>query len=127
MEGSTSRSHDSGGAGAAQETLATAEPAEVAVNATAVAVAGAAGGATKLVPLATTAGPAILRAVRGTLDRNCGIAAVTRPPEDGYQSRQARRDRPPGAVAKTARFGAAGRSSPSPIAAWIALRGGFTG
>ena len=53
MEGSTSRSHDSGGAGAAQETLATAEPAEVAVNATAVAVAGAAGGATKLVPLAT--------------------------------------------------------------------------
>jgi hypothetical protein len=108
------------------EALATAGTAAIADQATAVAAAGAAGGATKVARLAAPEGPAIMRAVRGTLDRDCGIAAVLRPPEDGHQSRQARRDDPPGAVAKTGRPG--GRTPcPSPIAAWIALRGGFTG
>jgi hypothetical protein len=99
----------------------------VAVDATLAAAAGVAGSTTKVAPQAESAETAILRAVRGTLDRDCGIAAVLRAsPENGHQSRQARRDRPPGAVAKTWSPGSPTRTL-SPIAAWIALRGGFKG
>jgi hypothetical protein len=126
MDVSIGRSQDRCGALVTHEALATEEPTVVAIKATFVATAGVAGGTTKVSPLAASAGPAIMRAVRGTLDRDCGIAAVLRPPEDGHQSRQARRDRPPGAVAKTRNPGGP-RPTPSPIAAWIALRGGFAG
>jgi hypothetical protein len=108
------------------EGLATEEPAGVALDMTFAATAGVAGGMAEVTPQAACAEPAIMRAVRGTLDRDCGIAAVSRPAEDGHQSRQARRDRSPGAVAKTRNSGG-GTPIPSPIVAWIALRGGYTG
>lgn len=81
--------------------------------------------------------PAILRAVRGTLDRDCGIAAVAPLADDGHQSRRARRVHPPGAVAKARDvqdesvlldgmqpFKANRHGSPVawPTVAWIALR-----
>jgi hypothetical protein len=126
MNVSIGASQDRGSTSVTNEALATAGTVAVADQATSVAVAGATGGATKVAQLAASARPAIMRAVRGTLDRNCGIAAVPRAPEDGHQSRQARRDSPPGAVAKTGLSGDR-TPCPSPIAAWIALRGGFTG
>lgn len=126
MDVSTSGSQHRGRASVSHEALAVEEPAVVAAKATFVVTTGVAGGAMKVMPQAASAEPAIMRAVRGTLDRDCGIAAVSRTSGDGHQSRQARRDHPPGAVAKRGHSGTRA-PSPSPIAAWIALRGGFTG